>query len=226
MIYLYSDVTKVLLRVIMMRVRNKIRPEIAEEQCGFVEDKGTANAVYMLRTLIERAIEVQKDVYLCFIDYTKAFDRAKHDELLKQVKQLRLDGKDDRLIKNMHWKQKVDNDTSSFQKMKRSVRQGCVLLTDLFNLYSEVIMKNLQDHPGIKVGGKNVNNLRYADDTVLIAENEKDLQALLHVIEKESLNKGLELNGKKTEVMVISRKAIATCNIYVKGTKMRQRETF
>ena len=63
-ISLLSHLTKVLLRVIMMRVRNKIRPEIAEEQCDFVESKGTANAVYMLRTFIERALEVQKDVYL------------------------------------------------------------------------------------------------------------------------------------------------------------------
>ena len=87
-------------------------------------------------------------------------------------------------------------------------------------------MKNLEEHPGIKVGGKNVNNLRVADDAVLIAENEKDLQAVLDIIERESLNKGLELNGKNTEVMVISRKANATCNIYVKGTTLRQRETF
>ena len=87
-------------------------------------------------------------------------------------------------------------------------------------------MRNLEENPGIKVGGKNVNNLQYADDTVLISENEKDLQALLDIKERESLNKGLELNGKKTEVMVISRKAIATCNIYVKGTKFRQQETF
>ena len=80
-------------------------------------------------------------------------------------------------------------------------------------------MRNLEEHPGIKVGG---NSFRYADDdTVLITENEKDVQALLDVIERESLNKGLELNGEKTEVMVTSRKANATCNIYVKGTKLR-----
>ena len=119
-----------------------------------------------------------------------------------------------------------DNDASSFQKIKRGVRQGCVLSPDLFNLYSEVIMRNLEEHPGIKVGGKKVNNLRYADDTVLTAENVKDLQALLDIVERISLNKGLERNVKKTEVMVISRKAIATCNINVKGTKLRQRETF
>ena len=229
-ISLMSHVTKVLLRIIMMRVRSKIRPEISEEQCGFVEGKGTANAVYMLRTIIERALEVQKDVYLCFIDYTKAFDKVKHDELLKLLNQLHVDGKDLRIIKNMYWDQtaavRVENDTSPFQKIKRGVRQGCVLSPDLFNLYSELIMRNLEDSPGIKVGGKNVNNLRYADDTVLIAENEKDLQNLLDIVERESAKKGLELNGKKTEVMVVSRKSNITCNLYTKGTKLKQRETF
>ena len=61
----------------MARVRNKITPEIAEEQCGFVKDNGTRNAIYMLRTLTERAIEIQRNLYLCFIDYTKAFDKLK-----------------------------------------------------------------------------------------------------------------------------------------------------
>ena len=65
--------------------RNKINPEIAEEQCGFVEGKGTTNAIFILRTLIERALEIQKDVYLCFIDYTKAFDRVRHDEIIKEL---------------------------------------------------------------------------------------------------------------------------------------------
>ncbi|GFO01888.1 RNA-directed DNA polymerase from mobile element jockey-like [Plakobranchus ocellatus] len=65
--------------------------EIAEEQCRFVEDKGISNAIYILRTLIELALKVQKDVYLCFIDYTKAFDRARHDEIITQLKQLYTD---------------------------------------------------------------------------------------------------------------------------------------
>ncbi|GFN82748.1 large proline-rich protein bag6 [Plakobranchus ocellatus] len=61
-ISLMSHITKILLKIIMLRIRNKIKPEIAE-QCGFVEDKGTSNAICILRTLIERALEVQKDVY-------------------------------------------------------------------------------------------------------------------------------------------------------------------
>ena len=81
-----------------MWVRNKIRPEIAEEQCRFVEGKGTSNAIFMLRTIIERTLEIQKEVYLCFIDYTKAFDRVQQMEIIK-LQKLHVDGKDLRIIK-------------------------------------------------------------------------------------------------------------------------------
>ncbi|GFO50505.1 retrovirus-related pol polyprotein from type-1 retrotransposable element r2 [Plakobranchus ocellatus] len=175
-ISLMSHITKILLKIIMLRIRNKIKPEIAEEQCGFIEDKGTSNAIYILRTLIEGAL----DVYLCFIDYTKAFDTVRHDEIISQLKQLNIDGKDLRIIKTMYWEQtaamRIENKTSTFQDIKRGVRQGCVLSLDLLSLYSEIIMRNLENHPGIKVGGQNINNLRYVDDTVLIAENKEDLQ--------------------------------------------------
>ena len=230
-ISLMSHVTKLLLRIIMMRVRNKINPEIAEEQCGFVEGKGTTNAIFILRTLIERALEIQKDVYLCFIDYTKAFDRVRHDEIIKELTKLKIDGKDLRIIKNMYWEQtaamRVEGEISAFQKIKRGVRQGCVVSPDLFSLYSEIIMRNIEGQPGIRVGGHNINNLRYADDTVLISENEKDLQQLLNIVESKSKEKGLELNSKKTEVMVISRKEEPPLiNITINGIKLKQRDHF
>ncbi|GFS07156.1 endonuclease-reverse transcriptase [Elysia marginata] len=104
-ISLMSHITKILLKVIVMRVRNTIKPEIAAEQCGFVEGKGTTHAVFTLRVLIERALEVQKDVYLCFIDYTKAFDRVRHDEIIKELTHLHIDGEDLRITKNMYWEQ-------------------------------------------------------------------------------------------------------------------------
>ncbi|GFO43596.1 retrovirus-related pol polyprotein from type-1 retrotransposable element r2 [Plakobranchus ocellatus] len=88
-------------------------------------------------------------------------------------------------------------------------------------------MRNLENHPGIKVGGKNINNLRYADDTVLIAENKEDLQKLLNIVEEESRKKGLELNSKKTEVMVISRKQESPkCDIFINEVKLKQTEKF
>ena len=230
-ISLMSHVTKLLLRIIMMRVRNKINPEIAEEQCGFVEGKGTTNAIFILRTLIERALEIQKDVYLCFIDYTKAFNRVRHNEIIKELTKLKIDGKDLRIVKNMYWEQtaamRVEGEISAFQKIKRGVRQGCVLSPGLFSLYSEIIMRNIEGQPGIRVGGHNINNLRYADDTVLISENEKDLQQLLDIVESKSKEKGLELNSKKKEVMVISRKEEPPLiNITINGIKLKQRDHF
>ena len=83
----------------MQRDRKKTQPEIGEEQCGFVEGKGTVNAVYMLRTLIKCSIEVNKDLHLCFIDYTKAFDRVRHVNMVDMLADLQIDGKDSRLIK-------------------------------------------------------------------------------------------------------------------------------
>ena len=77
-ISLMSHLTKVLLRVLMNRMRNKILPEVSETQFGFMADKGTRNAIFALKTLMERSIEVQKDLYLCFIDYSKAFDKVRH----------------------------------------------------------------------------------------------------------------------------------------------------
>ena len=131
----------------------------------------------------------------------------------------------------MYWEQtaamRVQGEISAFQKIKRGVRQGCVLSPDLFSLYSEIIMPNIEGQPGIRVGGHNINNLRYADDTVLISENEKDLQQLLNIVESKSKEKGMELNSKKTEVMVISRKEEPQLiNITINGIKLKQREHF
>ncbi|GFO45563.1 protein fam69b-like [Plakobranchus ocellatus] len=88
------------------------------------------------------------------------------------------------------------------QNLWRLLHQPFFLVFYLF----QIIMRNLENHPGIKMGGQNINNLRYADNTMLIAKNKEDLQKLLNIVEEESRKKGLELNSKKTEVMVISRK--------------------
>ena len=215
--------TKILLRIIMKRIRNKVYTEKADNQCGFIEGKGTANAIYILRQIIERTLEVNKDLYVCFIDYTEAFDRVRHEEIITILEQLNIDGKDLRIIKNICWEQKaavrVEEETSNFQNVKRGVRQGCVLSPDLFSLYSEMIMRQTEEIEGLKIGGHNINNIRYADDTVLTADSEEKLQELLNKVVEESENKGLELNSKKTESMIITRKtSIPKCEIKIKKT--------
>ena len=94
---------------------------------------------------------------------------------------------------------------------------------DLFNLYSETILRNLEDVSGLKVNGENFNNLRYADDTVLMAESEKDLQKLLDIVVIESEAMGLSLNVKKTECMVVSKQSTnPRCNLVSKGETIKQ----
>ena len=113
-----SHATKILLRNIMKRARNKIKPEIDVTQYGFVEGKRTVNAIFILRTIIERVLKVNKDLYLCFLDYTKAFDKVKHEEIINILENLDMDGKDLRIIKNLYWKQtaavRMDNEASNF----------------------------------------------------------------------------------------------------------------
>ncbi|KAK3773584.1 hypothetical protein RRG08_022293 [Elysia crispata] len=203
--------------------------QLDEDSCK--EGKGTANAIYILRQIIERTLEVNKDLYVCFIDYTKAFDRVRHEEIITILQQLNIDGKDLRIIKTIYWEQKaavrVEEERSNFQNIKRGVRQGCVLSPDLFSLYSEMIMRQIEEIEGLKIGGHNINNIRYADDTVLTADSEEELQELLNKVVEESENKGLELNSKKTESMIITRKtSIPKCEIKIKENTIKQANSF
>ncbi|GFO15376.1 retrovirus-related pol polyprotein line-1 [Plakobranchus ocellatus] len=176
---------------------------------------------------MERCIERQKDLHLCFIDYSKAFDKVRHVELFRMLEKLDIDGKDLRVIRNLYWDQtasvRIEAEHSDFKPTKRGVKQGCVMSPDLFNLYSKIILRNLDGTSGLKINGGNLNNLRYADDTVLIAESGKQLQKLLDTAVLESERMGLSLNVKKTECMVISKKSSnPKCNLVSKGEKIKQ----
>jgi len=85
-ISLMNQLTKVILRVLLNRLRGRTAGEVAEEQYGFTPDKGTRNAIFVLRMLGERAVEMQKDLYVCFIDYVKAFDRVQHGPLFEMLR--------------------------------------------------------------------------------------------------------------------------------------------
>ena len=89
-------------------------------------------------------------------------------------------------------------------KIEKGVRQGCILSPCLFNLYAEYIIRNTgleKVQAGIKIAGRNINNLRYADDTTLIAESEEELKSLLMRVKEESETAGLKLSIQKTKIM-------------------------
>ena len=89
----------------ILRLRSRIQPETGREQFGFVEDAGARNAIFVLRIITERAVEMQKDIYMCFIDYPKAFDKVRHQELFEDQDKLDLYRKDVHLLASLYWNQ-------------------------------------------------------------------------------------------------------------------------
>ena len=138
-------------------IRERILSEISEVQYCFMPDKGTRNAIVVLRRLVERMIKKQKDVYVCFIDYRKAFDSVKHEPLIELVQSLDIDPQDVNLLANLYWNQKAavrhNGEISESISIKQGVRQGGVASPHLFVLYTEMIMRSIDDIEGIKMGG-------------------------------------------------------------------------
>ena len=141
---------------------------------------------------MEKAREFQKNIYFCFIDYAKAFNCVDHNNLWNILKEMGIPDHLTCLLRNLSAGQEATvrtghGMTDCFQ-VGKGVCQGCILSPCLFNLYAEYIMRNArleETQAGIKIGRRNINNLRYADDTTLMAES-KELKSLLMKVKKES----------------------------------------
>ena len=228
-ISIMSHITKLILRVVMNRVRGKTLQEIAPEQYDFMPDKGTRNAMFVLRRMSERAIEKQKDIYACFIDYSKVFDTVRPEPRIDLLKAIDVDSHDVQLLANIYWKQKAavrhNGEISEWMSIKQGVRQGCVVSHHFFAMYTKMIMISLEDKGDFRIGGRVINNLRYVDDTVILAETEHKLQHMMDIVVQESEQKGLFLNIAKSYTMVFSKSSsIPTCQIKVHGKPLEQSE--
>ena len=229
---LMSNVTKIILRIIAERNRRIFEREAGKTQSGFMKGKGTREGIFSLRIITEKMLEKHKKVYMCYIDYKKAFDRVYHALLMEVLSHNEIDEKDLKLIRNLYWQQtasiQTDEGQSSSFPIKRGVRQGCVLSPPLFNVYTNEIFKESDELPGIKLLGEYINNLRYADDTVLLAESEEELQKLVDAVKEGSLKFGLEMNTKKTKTMIIRRDVNDGSKVEIKvdGVILEQVESY
>src|SRR6188508_687410 len=133
---------------------------ISKTQFGFRKGCGTREAIGMMRTLCERSLEHENEVFICFVDYEKAFDRVDWVKMLSILKEVDVDWRDRRLIVNLYMQQravvKVLQEHSEESELGRGVRQGCCLSPLLFTLYAEAMMIEAMEgvEEGIKVGGK------------------------------------------------------------------------
>ena len=135
----------------------------------------------------------QKNIYFCFIDYAKPFDCASHNKLWKILKEMGLPDHLTCLLRNLYAVQeatvRTGHRTTDWFQIGKGVRQGYILSPCLFNFYAEYIMRNAgleEAQAGIKIAGRNINNLRYADDSTPMAESEEELKILLMKVKEES----------------------------------------
>ena len=150
----------------------------------------------------------RKNIYFCFTDYAKAFDCVDHNKLWKILKEMAIPDHPTCLLRSLYAGQeatvRTGNGKTDWFQIRKGVCQGCILSPCLFNFYAEFIMRNAgleEAQEGIMISGRNNNNLRYADDTTLMAESKEELKSLLMKVKEKSEKVGLKFNIQKTKIM-------------------------
>ena len=194
-----------MLKILQARLQQYVNRELPDVQAGFRKGRGTRDQIANICWIINKAREFQKNIYFCFIDYAKAFDCVDHNKLWKILKEM---GIPDHLtfLRNLYAGQeatvRTGRGTTDWFQIRSTSRLYIVTL--LIYPYAEYIMRNTgldEAQAGIKIAGRNVNNLRYADDTTLMAESEEELKSLLMRVKGQSEKVGLKLNIQTTKIM-------------------------
>ena len=197
-----------MLKILQARLQQYVNHELPDVQDGFSKGRGIRDQIANIHWIIEKAREFQKNIYFCFIEYAKAFDCVDHNKLWKILKEVGIPDHLTCLLRNLYAGQeatvRIEHGATDWFQIGKGVHQGCILPPCLFNLYAECIMRNTgleEAQGGINISGRNINNLRCADDITLMAESEEELKSFLMKVKKESEKVGLKLNIQKTKIM-------------------------
>ena len=180
--------------------------EIPDVQAGFREGRGARDQIPYVYWIIKKAREFQKNIYFCY--WLCQSPRLCGSQWTVENSERDGNNQLNWLLRNLYAGQEVTvrtgHGTKDWFQIGKGVCQGCILSLCLFNLYAEYIMRNAgleEAQAGIKIAGRNVNNLRYADDTTLMAESEEELKSLLRKVKEESEKVGLKFNIQKTKII-------------------------
>jgi len=176
---------------------------------GFRRGKETRDAIGMLRIIAERTLEIDEEICFCSIDWQKAFDRVNWTKIMQILNRTDINWRERRLISKLYMDQRVkvrlDRGETKSVQIGRGVRQGCCLSPILLNLYSECLTNEALEVFGeFKIGGQIIRTVKYADDVVLLAKEEKVLQDMIEKVIEIGGCYGMEMNVKKTKAMRIS----------------------
>ena len=210
MIALIPCASKVMLKILQARLQQYMNHELPDVQAGFIKGRGTRDKIGNIHWIIEKAREFQKKSTSALLTMPKPLTVwvTINWKILQEM------GIPDHLtclLRNLYAGQeatvRTGHGTTDWFQIERRVRQGCILSPCLFNFYSAYIMWNArldEAQAGIKIGGRTINNLRYADGTTLMAESEEELKSILMKVKEESEKDGLKLNIQKTKIMASS----------------------
>src|SRR6476469_3253134 len=176
-----------------------------------------------MRMICEISLEFGNNVYFCFVDFEKAFDRVNWKKMMKVLQNIGVDWRDRRMISELCMNQeavvRIAGGESHSGMIGRGIRQGCSLSPLLFSIYAEMMMKQaLQNvEEGIRVGGELIKDVKYADDQGMVANTETGLQNLMDSLNETAKHYNMKINIKKTKAMVVSRNGGERVNITVEG---------
>ena len=197
-----------MLQILQARLQQYMNCELSDVQAGFRKGRGTRDQIANIHWIIKKAGGFHKNIYFCSIDYAKDFNCVDHNKLWKILKEMGILEHLTCLLRNLHAGQeatvRTGHGTTDWFQIGKGVCQGCILSPFLFNFYAEYIMRNpglYEAQAGIKIARRNINNLRYEDDTTVMAESEEELKGILIKVKEESERVGLKLNIQKTEIM-------------------------
>ena len=168
-----------MLKILQARLQQYVNRELPDAQAGFRKDRGIRYQIANILWIIEKA-----NIYFCFINYAKALDCVDHNKLWEILKEMGIQDHLTCLLRNLCAGQeatvKTGHGPTDWFQIGKGVHRGCILSPCLFNLYAEYIMRNAgleEARAGIKIAGRYINNLRYADDTTLMEESEEEKTA-------------------------------------------------
>ena len=197
-----------MLKILQARLQQYVNHDLPDAQAGFRKGRGTRDQIANIYWITEKGREFQKNTLFGFIDYAKAFVCVDHNKLWKILREMGIPDHLSHLLRNLYAAQEATvrtrHGTTDWFQIGKGVRQGCILSPCLFNFYADYIMRKAgleETQAGIKISGRNINNLRYADDTTLMAESEEELKSLLMKVKVESEKVGFKLNIQKTKIM-------------------------
>ena len=194
-----------MLKILQARLQQYVNCEFPDVQARFRKGRGTRDQIANISWIIQKAREFPKNIYFCFIDYAKAFDCVDHHKLWTILQEMGIPDHLTCLLRNLYAVQeatvRTGHGTTDWFQIGKRVRQGCLLSPCWINLYAEDIRRNAgldEAKAGIKIAGRNINNLGYADDTTLTVESKEELKSLLMKVKEKSEKVSLKLNIQKT----------------------------